>query len=122
MYVVEVPHRRKRLFGRIVNLDERGTLRQPHGLEIIQARAQHGALEDIARQPLLLPLGDDDAAAEMSAGREAREIERVGIAAKAFGVTVHPADRAATLVDHWIEVAREVRDVIEFHVDEDAAG
>ncbi len=119
---VEMAHGGQRLLHRVGEFHIARARRHAHRLQVVHAAAEHGALEDIARQPLLLPLGDHHAAAEVTAGREAREIERIGIAAKAFCVAIDPRHRAPALVDHGRQVALRFRHVVEFDIDEVCAG
>ena len=105
MNLVEVPLGRKLLLPVIGELDEGGALRRPNRLEVVHAAAEHLALEDVARQALLLPLGNEHAACEMAARRSAAKIELIGVATEGSRVPVHPGDGAAALIDHREQVA-----------------
>ena len=90
--------RRQRMLHRVGELDVARARRQPHRLQVVHARAQQPALDDVLRHPeILLPVGHQHHAAEMAAGRMAGQIDAVRIAAEARGVLVDPGDRAAHL-------------------------
>src|SRR4051812_10400063 len=80
------------------------------------------ALEEATRQALRLPVRDQDAAAEVAAGGEPANIERVGVAAEACGVLVDPGHRPPALIDHGHQVAVELGHVVEIDRDEMRTG
>ena len=71
---------------------------------------------------VLLPIGDEGAAAEMRAGGMADEIDPVGIAAEARGVPGDGGDAAADPVDHRHQVAAGIDHVDEIENREMGAG
>ncbi len=83
--------RRQRRLDLIGELDVVDALRQPHRLEIVHAGAQRRALDHVGGEAeVLLPVGDQRAAAEMRAGRVARDVDAARIAAEARRVLRRP--------------------------------
>src|SRR5215470_738266 len=103
----------QRLLHFIGEFDVIAALGKSHRLEVVHAAAEHGAFEDIAREPLLLPFRDDDAAGEMAAGRPAAQVGLVGIGAKTRSVPIDEGNRAPALLDHRKEVAAGLDDIVE---------
>src|SRR5258708_24710473 len=112
----------KRLFHFIGEFDVIAALRKSHRLEVVHAAAEHGALEDGARQPLLLPFRDEDAAGEMAAGRAAAQVGLIGIGTKTRSVPIDEGNCAPALVDHRKEIAAGLDDIVEINRDEVGAG
>src|SRR5258708_6785415 len=67
MDVPDVTLRGECLFHLIGELDIVASLREPHGFEVVHAAAEYATFDDIAWQPLLFPLRDDDATGQMAA-------------------------------------------------------
>src|SRR5215475_1743588 len=111
---IEMTLRAERVFGGIGELHIIPALRQSCRLEVVHAGAQRRALHGVARQPeILLPIGDQYAAAQMRSGGVADNVDAVGVAAEACGVAGRPGDGAAYLFDHRHQVATTLD-----HVDE----
>ena len=69
-----------------------------------------------------MPVGDESATGEMSAGRVASDIDALRIAADARGILVDPGNGAADLLHHRHQVAASVLHLHEIEHDKIRAG
>jgi hypothetical protein len=73
----------------IGKLDVRTTLRETHGFQVVHTTHAQPAFHRVGRQPeVLLPVGDESDAAEMSAGGVVADIKAITIAIKLVRIFV----------------------------------
>src|SRR6266567_2487080 len=90
--LIDVALRAQRLLHGVGDLDVVSTLGKSHRLQIVHAAAEERGFYDSRRQAVLRPVAEQDAAAEMRAGRMAAEIDLLRIAAETRSIAVDPGD------------------------------
>src|SRR5262245_19719404 len=97
--------RTHRLLHRVCEFDVRAALRDADGLHIVHAAHAQPAFHRVPWQPeILLPIGHDSHAAEMSARGVPPNIEPVTITIEFVGISVNPGDGATHLLGHSTEI------------------